>query len=90
MIMVMHGYNTTFDGEGNQLLLPVLRRAGAGAVRMLLGVTLGLLAFLAIDGDAEGVTLAERAAGPVGGPTLVALGATLAVLRSPSLVWQSA
>jgi zinc transporter ZupT len=62
------------------LLLPVLRRAGAGAVRVLLGVTLGLLAFLAIDGAAEGVTLAERAAGPFGGATLVVLGATLAFL----------
>jgi zinc transporter, ZIP family len=62
------------------LLLPVLRRAGGSAVRVVLGVTVGLLAFLVIDGAAHGITLAERAGGPFGGAMLVVLGATLAFL----------
>jgi ZIP family zinc transporter len=62
------------------LLLPVLRGAGRAVVRLLLAVTVGLLAFLAIDGTAEGVELAEGAGGAFGGVTLVVLGAALAFL----------
>ena len=62
------------------LLLPVLRRAGGNVVRALLAVTVGLLAFLAIDGTAEGVELAVASGGPFGGATLVVLGAALAFL----------
>jgi len=62
------------------MFLPVLRRAGRGLVRVLLGVTVGLLAFLVVDGTAEGVELAESAGGAFGGATLVALGAALAFL----------
>jgi zinc transporter ZupT len=78
------------------LLLPVLRRAGGGVVRVLLGVTVGLLAFLAVDAAVEGVTLAELAGAPFGGATLVVLGATLAFLlltgidRSLRARWQTA
>ena len=62
------------------LLLPVLRRAGGNVVRALLAVTVGLLAFLAVDGTAEGVELALGAGGPFGGASLVVLGAALAYL----------
>lgn len=62
------------------LLLPVLRRVGGAVVRLLLAVTVGLLAFLAVDGTAEGVELALGAGGPFGGATLVVLGAALAFL----------
>jgi ZIP family zinc transporter len=62
------------------LLLPLLRRAGRAVVRLLLAVTVGLLAYLAIDGTAEGVELAEAAGGAFGGATLVVLGAALAFL----------
>jgi ZIP family zinc transporter len=62
------------------MLLPLLRRAGRGVVRALLAVTVGLLAFLAVDGTAEGFELAERAGGAFGGAVLVVLGAVLAFL----------
>ena len=62
------------------LLLPVLRRAGGNVVRALLAVTVGLLAFLVVDGTAEGVELAVSAGGPFGGASLVVLGAALAFL----------
>jgi zinc transporter ZupT len=62
------------------LLLPVLRRCGGNIVRGLLAVTVGLLAFLAVDGTAEGVELAAGSGGPFGGATLVVLGAALAFL----------
>jgi len=62
------------------LLLPVLRRSGRNVVRALLAVTVGLLAFLAVDGTAEGVELAAGSGGPFGGATLVVLGAALAFL----------
>ncbi len=62
------------------LLLPLLRRAGRGTVRVLLAVTVGLLGFLAVDGTAEGVELAGGTGGAFGGATLVVLGAALAFL----------
>ena len=62
------------------LLLPLLRRSGGTLVRVLLAVTVGLLAFLAVDGTAEGVELAADSGGPFGGATLVVLGAVLAFL----------
>ena len=61
------------------LLLPLLRRAGRAAVRVLLAVTVGLLAYLAVDGTAEGFELAGSG-GAFGGATLVVLGAALAFL----------
>ncbi len=62
------------------LLLPVLRRAGARAVRFVLALTVGLLAFLAFDGAGEGFELAAAAGGAFGGVTLVVLGAAVAFL----------
>ena len=67
------------------LVLPLLRRAGPGVVRGLLALTVGLLAFLAVDGFAEGVELAEDSGGPFGGATLVVLGAALAFLLLTAL-----
>jgi ZIP family zinc transporter len=60
--------------------LPVLRRAGRSVVRGLLALTVGLLAFLAVDATIEGLELAELSGGAFGGPLLVFLGAGLAFL----------
>ncbi|PXY28293.1 hypothetical protein BAY60_18470 [Prauserella muralis] len=62
------------------LFLPTLRRLGQRGTRVLLGVTVGLLVFLAVDATLEGVELAESNGGAFGGPALVVLGAVLAYL----------
>ena len=62
------------------LFLPVLRRTGPKAVQVLLAVTVGLWAFLAVDGAVEGIALAERSGAVFGGASLVVLGAALAYL----------
>jgi ZIP family zinc transporter len=62
------------------MFLPVMRRAGGGLVRVLLAVTVGLLAYLVVDGTAEGVELAGDTGGAFGGATLVVFGAALAFL----------
>ena len=62
------------------MFLPVLRRTGRTVTRVLLAGTVGLLAFLAADGAAEGFELAERTGGAFGGAVLVVLGAALAFL----------
>jgi zinc transporter, ZIP family len=62
------------------LVLPVLRRASRGVVRMLLALTVGLLGFLAVDAAFEGFALAERSGVAFGGPWLVLLGAAFAFL----------
>lgn len=62
------------------LFLPALRRMGDRGVRVLLAVTVGLLAYLAVDATLEGWELAEQAGGAFGGPSLVVLGAALAFL----------
>lgn len=67
------------------MLLPLLRRARRGAVRGLLAVTVGLLAYLVIDGTAEGFELAQRSGGAFGGAELVVLGAGLAFLALSTL-----
>lgn len=67
------------------LFLPTLRRIGSRGVRVLLAVTVGLLAFLAIDATLEGFELAEEAGGAFGGPALVVLGALLAFLALSAL-----
>ncbi|WP_232662846.1 ZIP family metal transporter [Pseudonocardia sp. TRM90224] len=60
------------------LLLPLLRRASSTVVRVLLALTVGLLAFLAVDAAAEGFELAVLGGGAFGGALLVLLGAALA------------
>ena len=62
------------------LVLPVLRRTGRQVVRVLLAVTVGLLAFLAVDAFVEGLDLATVGGAAFGGPMLVVLGAGLAFL----------
>ncbi len=65
------------------LWLPFVRRIPSGGMRFLMALTVGLLAFLALDATLEGVELfgAERgAAESFGGVALVFLGATLAYL----------
>jgi len=62
------------------VFLPVLRRAGRSLVRILLALTVGLLAFLAVDAAVEGLDLAAQTGGAFGGPILVFLGAALAFL----------
>ena len=62
------------------LLLPVLRHASRGVVRMLLALTVGLLGFLAVDAAFEGFALAEHSGVAFGGARLVLLGAALAFL----------
>ncbi len=62
------------------MVLPVLRRVGPAVVRVLLALTVGLLAFLAIDSSMEAIELGGSSGGAFGGPTLVVLGAGLAFL----------
>ncbi len=62
------------------LLLPVMRGAGVRAVRFVLAVTVGLLAFLIFDGTSEGFKLAAASSGAFGGGTPVVLGAAIAFL----------
>lgn len=62
------------------LFLPLLRRAGKRLLHALLGITVGLLGFLAMDAIVEGLDLASRSGGAFGGALLVPLGAGLAFL----------
>ncbi len=62
------------------LVLPLLRRVSPTVVRVLLALTVGLLAYLALDGGIEALELGGRSSGAYGGPALVALGAVLAFL----------
>jgi zinc transporter, ZIP family len=62
------------------LFLPALRHAWPPSIRMLLAVTVGLLAFLAFDGTAKGLELAEQTGVAFGGAALVVLGAAVAYL----------
>jgi len=58
------------------MFLPVLRRASTTATRVLLALTVGLLAFLAIDATIEGFEIAAGVA--FGGVAVVVVGAALA------------
>ncbi len=62
------------------LVLPLLRRAGPTVVRVLLALTVGLLAYLAIDAGIEAIELAGASGGAYGGAALVFLGAGAAYL----------
>ena len=62
------------------LFLPAVRRAGAQTVRVLLALTVGLLAFLAADAALEAIGLAGQTGAAFGGVALVVLGAGLAFL----------
>lgn len=62
------------------LWLPWIRRVGAGVIRVVMGVTVGLLGFLAIDATLEGLELAGEGSQAFGGAALVLLGAMAAYL----------
>lgn len=62
------------------LVLPILRRTSGRVVRVLLALTVGLLAYLALDALLEGIDLAVLSGGAFGGPALVFLGAGMAFL----------
>ncbi|MET4901624.1 ZIP family metal transporter [Paenarthrobacter sp. CC6] len=61
------------------LWMPFIRRSSAAWIRLLLGVTVGLLAFLAVDATLEGMELVAGS-GAFGGPLVVFLGALVAYL----------
>ncbi len=62
------------------LLLPAMRRFKSDWIRVLMALTVGLLAFLAVDATLEGIELAGESGGAFGGAELLVLGAGLAYL----------
>jgi zinc transporter ZupT len=67
------------------LFLPAVRRVSAQTVRVLLALTVGLLAFLAADAAIEAIGLAGQTGAAFGGVALVVLGAGLAFLALTSV-----
>ena len=67
------------------LFLPEVRRVSAQTVRVLLALTVGLLAFLAADAAIEAIGLAGQTGAAFGGVALVVLGAGLAFMALTSL-----
>ena len=62
------------------MLLPAMRRFPTDWIRVLMAITIGLLAFLAVDATFEGFELAGESGGAFGGVELLVLGALLAYL----------
>jgi ZIP family zinc transporter len=62
------------------LWLPFIRRISAAWMRFLLALTIGLLAFLAIDATIEGIDVAGQGSQVFGGASLVFLGAAVSYL----------
>jgi zinc transporter, ZIP family len=62
------------------LWLPWIRRIPPGWLRAIMGVTVGLLAFLAIDATLEGLELAGEGSQAFGGAALVLLGGAVSFL----------
>ena len=62
------------------LLLPAMRRFRPTWIRVIMSVTVGLLAFLAVDATLEGFEIAGESGGAFGGTELVFLGAGLAFM----------
>ncbi|HSJ16531.1 MAG TPA: ZIP family metal transporter [Solirubrobacterales bacterium] len=67
------------------LFLPFVRRVPTSWVRVVLAATIGLLAFLAVDGYLEGTELGQESGGAFGGVELLFLGAGLAYLALAGL-----
>jgi zinc transporter ZupT len=62
------------------LWLPWIRRIPPGVLRVVMAVTVGLLAFLVVDATLEGLELAGEGSQAFGGAALVLLGAVVAFL----------
>ena len=62
------------------LWLPWMRRIPPGWLRVVMALTVGLLAFLAIDATLEGLELAGEGSQAFGGAALVLIGAVIAFL----------
>lgn len=62
------------------LFIPVLRQASSTWITGLMAFTVGLLAFLAVDGYLEGTEIGAESAGAFGGVELLFLGAALSYL----------
>jgi ZIP family zinc transporter len=62
------------------LWLPWIRRIPPGSLRAVMALTVGLLAFLAIDATLEGLELAGEGAQAFGGAALVFIGAAVAFI----------
>jgi zinc transporter ZupT len=62
------------------LLLPAMRRFKRDWIRVLMALTVGLLAFLAVDATLEGLELGAESSGAFGGVELLVLGGLLAYL----------
>jgi len=67
------------------LLLPSMRRFKPDWLRALMAVTVGLLAFLAVDATLEALDLAGTSGGAFGGAELLVLGAGLSYLALTAL-----
>jgi zinc transporter, ZIP family len=73
------------------LWLPWLRRVPPAWLRVLLALTVGLLAFLAIDAALEGLELAGEGSQAFGGAALVVIGGVVSyLLLSGTSAWLSA
>ena len=68
------------------LWLPWMRRIPPGWLRAIMALTVGLLAFLAIDATLEGLELAGEGSQAFGGAALVLLGAAVAFLLLSGVV----
>ena len=62
------------------LWLPWMRGIPPGWLRVVMALTIGLLAFLAVDATLEGIELAGEGSQAFGGPALVLIGAAVAYL----------
>jgi hypothetical protein len=70
------------------LWLPWVRRIPAGVLRVVMALTVGLLAFLAVDATLEGLELAAAGSQAFGGAALVLLGGVVAFLAlSGTTAW---
>jgi zinc transporter ZupT len=67
------------------LFLPAVRRVSVQTVRVLLALTVGLLAFLAVDTAIEAIGIAGQTGAAFGGVALVVLGAGVALLALASV-----